>query len=114
MSLGDRPVLVTGAAGFIGFHTAKRLLDEGHTVVGMDNMTPLSYVDSNVTGTLHVLEGDRHQGLAHLLFASTTSVYGLNGTMPVSEVDGTAHLIAIYAATKKATETSGASGARWT
>ena len=159
------PILVTGAAGFIGFHTAKRLLDEGHSVVGLDNLNPYydpklkqarlqilqeqpnfrfvkvdltdrygmealfsdggfgtvihlaaqagvrhslthphSYVDSNVMGTLHVLEGCRHTGVRHLLFASTSSVYGLNRAIPFSEGHGTAHPLTIYAATKLATE----------
>lgn len=161
----SRPVLVTGAAGFIGFHTSRRLLAEGHQVVGLDNMSPYydpqlkadrlarletepgfsfrkldlcdregmealfaeggfgtvihlaaqagvrhsltnphSYVDSNVTGTLHVLEGCRYHGVGHLVFASTSSVYGLNRAFPFSEGQGANHPITIYAATKKATE----------
>ena len=159
------PILVTGAAGFIGFHTAKRLLAEGHAVVGLDNLNsyydptlkearlailqeeegftfhkleladrdgmeglfaeggfgtvihlaaqagvrhsltnPHSYVDSNVTGSLNVLEGCRHHGVGHLLFASTSSVYGLNKAIPFSEGQGANHPITIYAASKKATE----------
>jgi UDP-glucuronate 4-epimerase len=165
----SRPVLVTGAAGFIGFHTARRLLAEGHRVVGLDNLSPYydprlkadrlkelegeerftfvkldlcdrpgmealfaeagaeggfgavihlaaqagvrhsltdphSYVDSNVTGMLHVLEGCRYHGVGHLVFASTSSVYGLDRTFPFSEGRGAAHPITIYAATKKANE----------
>ncbi|CAN5809499.1 NAD-dependent epimerase [soil metagenome] len=161
--------LVTGAAGFIGFHTARRLMDEGHRVVGIDNLNdyydpklkadrlallegrdgfsflaldlcdregmealfadaapsggfgtvihlaaqagvrhsladPHAYVGSNVTGFLHVLEGCRHHGVGHLLFASTSSVYGLNGTTPYSEAHGTDHPLTIYSATKKASE----------
>ena len=161
----EKPVLVTGAAGFIGFHTARRLLDEGHTVVGLDNLNdyydpklkkdrlallqeedgfsfhkreladragmealfaeggfgtvihlaaqagvrhslthPHVYVESNVTGTLHVLEGCRHHGVDHLLFASTSSVYGANRAFPFSEAQGVDHPLTVYAATKKSCE----------
>lgn len=158
-------VLVTGAAGFIGFHVAERLLARGDTVVGLDNLNdyydpqlkrdrlsqlteqknftfvkaeladrgaleklfaeekfqrvvhlaaqagvrhsiekPHIYVDSNVTGTLHVLEGCRHNKVEHLVFASTSSVYGLNTEMPFSVHHGVDHPISLYAATKKANE----------
>ncbi|UPT75227.1 MAG: NAD-dependent epimerase [Elusimicrobiota bacterium] len=158
-------ILVTGAAGFIGSHVARRLLERGDEVVGLDNLNsyydpklkrdrlkrlegkkgfsfvqadladraameelfrsgkfsrvvhlgaqagvrhsitnPHVFVDSNVTGTLHVLEGCRHAGVEHLVFASTSSVYGLNGEMPFSPKQGTAHPISLYAATKKANE----------
>lgn len=157
--------LVTGAAGFIGFHTAAQLLDRGEPVLGLDNLTPYydprlkearlkrlrthpnfrfvredladqtaiaalfreepirrvihlgaqagvrhsltdphSYVDSNVTGTLNILEGCRHSDVEHLTFASTSSVYGGHTDMPFTVHRHTDHPLAIYAATKKATE----------
>lgn len=65
---------------------------------------PHVYVSSNVTGTLHVLEGCRHHGVEHLVFASTSSVYGANTKMPFSEHDHTEHPLTLYAATKKANE----------
>ncbi len=65
---------------------------------------PHIYVSSNVTGTLHVLEGCRHTGVEHLVFASTSSVYGANTKMPFSEHDSTEHPLTLYAATKKANE----------
>jgi UDP-glucuronate 4-epimerase len=65
---------------------------------------PHVYVDSNVTGFLHVLEGCRHHGVEHLVFASTSSVYGANTKMPFSEHDHTEHPLTLYAATKKANE----------
>jgi UDP-glucuronate 4-epimerase len=158
-------ILVTGAAGFIGFHTARRLLERGDEVVGLDNLNayydprlkqarleqltpferfrfvkldladragmeslfaregfqrvvhlaaqagvrysltdPHAYVDSNVTGTLHVLEGCRYHGVEHLVFASTSSVYGANTRMPFSVHQGVDHPLSFYAATKKANE----------
>jgi len=158
-------VLVTGAAGFIGFHTAKRLLDRGDEVVGLDNLNeyydvtlkharlellepyrnfkfvkldladregmaelfakerfdrvvhlaaqagvrysiqaPFTYTDSNITGTLTVLEGCRHNGVEHLVFASTSSVYGANTKMPFSVHQNVDHPLSLYAATKKANE----------
>ena len=165
----NKPILVTGAAGFIGFHTARRLLDEGHRVVGLDNLNPYydpqlkadrlalleaypdfrfvkldledragmealfadagaeggfgtvihlaaqagvrhslthphEYVNANVMGTLHVLEGCRYHGVGHLLFASTSSVYGLNESLPLSEGGGVNHPLTVYAATKRANE----------
>jgi UDP-glucuronate 4-epimerase len=65
---------------------------------------PHVYVSSNVTGTLHVLEGCRHHGVGHLVFASTSSVYGANRTMPFNEHQPTEHPLTLYAATKKANE----------
>jgi len=158
-------ILVTGAAGFIGYHTAQALLDRGHTVVGLDNLNPYydptlkearlarlidnqafrfvhldivnredmaelfrkenfqrvihlaaqagvrhsltdpySYVDSNVTGTLNILEGCRYNEVEHLVYASTSSIYGNHHDMPFSEHSATDHPLAIYSATKKATE----------
>lgn len=161
----DTPILVTGAAGFIGFSLARRLLSHGHTVVGLDNVNdyydvnlkrdrlkrlqeharfqfhqlsledraamenlfrqnrfdvvvnlaaqagvrysltnPHAYVDSNVAGFLNVLEGCRHQGVEHLVFASSSSVYGANITMPFSVHQNVDHPLSMYAATKKANE----------
>jgi UDP-glucuronate 4-epimerase len=158
-------ILVTGAAGFIGFHLSHRLLRRGDTVVGLDNLNayydvslkearleilrqdtrfdfehadlanaaevervfaegefdaivnlaaqagvryslenPQAYVDSNVTGFLNVLEGARHHGTGHLVFASTSSIYGINARMPFDERQNTDHPVALYAATKKANE----------
>jgi UDP-glucuronate 4-epimerase len=158
-------VLVTGAAGFIGFHTARALLARGDEVVGIDNLNdyydpklksarlailerepgflfnkldiadreamqklfdrdtfgavvhlaaqagvrhsisnPHVYVQSNVTGFLHVLEGCRRQRVGHLVYASTSSVYGANTNMPFSERQNVDHPLTLYAATKKANE----------
>ena len=158
-------VLVTGAAGFIGFHVAKRLLERGDEVIGLDNLNPYydptlkaarlailkrqarfqfekidladrvamdalfargkiervvhlaaqagvrysiqnphAYADSNLTGTLHVLEGCRHHGIEHLVFASTSSVYGANTLLPFSVHQNVDHPLSFYAATKKANE----------
>jgi UDP-glucuronate 4-epimerase len=158
-------VLVTGAAGFIGFHTARRLLARGDEVVGLDNLNeyydvrlklarlallekspafrfvrldladregmrelfatagfervihlaaqagvrysiqnPLAYVDSNVVGFANVLEGCRHNGVEHLVYASTSSVYGANTKMPFSVHQNVDHPLSFYAATKKANE----------
>lgn len=158
-------VLVTGAAGFIGFHLSKRLTTEGHTVVGLDNLNdyydvelkkarlgilsqsdlfthvninlednqpmselfekeqfthvvnlaaqagvrysienPRSYVDSNVVGFLNILEGCRYNGVQHLAYASSSSVYGMNTKMPLNPHEGVDHPMSLYAATKKANE----------
>ncbi len=158
-------ILVTGAAGFIGFHTAKQLLERGDTVVGLDNFNdyydvglknsraailndyadfkiarldladrdgmeklfveegfekvvhlaaqagvrysienPHAYIDSNIVGTLHTLEGCRHNGVAHLVYASSSSVYGANTAMPFSIHQNVDHPLALYGATKKANE----------
>ncbi|RMH94537.1 NAD-dependent epimerase [Lysobacter pythonis] len=158
-------VLVTGSAGFIGSHVARRLLARGDEVVGIDNLNdyydvglkqarltlfaddpgythiaadladraaieqafarhrpervvhlaaqagvryaaenPHIYVSSNVTGFLHVLEGCRQHGVEHLVFASTSSVYGANRAMPFSEHASAEHPLTLYAATKKANE----------
>ncbi len=158
-------VLVTGAAGFIGYHVAERLLARGDEVVGLDNLSPYYdpslkearlarlranvdfrfeqldladragmedlfaragiarvvhlaaqagvrysvenphvYADSNLVGTLHVLEGCRRHGVEHLVFASTSSVYGANTKMPFSVHQNADHPLSFYAATKKANE----------
>lgn len=158
-------ILVTGAAGFIGYHTAKALIECGHEVIGIDNLNtyydvrlkedrlaqlrgapgfsfhkldladragveklfagtrprrvihlaaqagvrygmdhPHTYVDSNIVGTLHVLEGCRHHDVEHLVFASSSSVYGANTAMPFSVHQNVDHPLSIYAASKKANE----------
>jgi UDP-glucuronate 4-epimerase len=158
-------VLVTGAAGFIGFHTAKRLLDRGDEVIGIDNVNtyydptlkearvaqlqgrngfkfvrqdiadrtaiktlfeserpnrvihlaaqagvrygsqdPDTYIDSNVVGTQNILEGCRHNDVEHLVFASSSSVYGANTAMPFSVHQNVDHPLSLYAATKKSNE----------
>jgi UDP-glucuronate 4-epimerase len=158
-------ILVTGAAGFIGFHTARTLLGRGDEVVGLDNLNdyydvrlklarldllkampgfsfvkldladrpgmgelfarekfqrvinlgaqagvrysiqnPLAYVDSNVVGFANILEGCRHHGVEHLVYASTSSVYGANTNMPFSVHQNVDHPLSFYAATKKANE----------
>jgi UDP-glucuronate 4-epimerase len=157
--------LVTGVAGFIGFHTARALLARGDTVVGLDNVNsyydptlkearlalladrpgfsfvradladraamdalfaahrfdrvihlaaqagvrysltnPHAYVDSNLVGFIHILEGCRHHGVPHLTYASSSSVYGANTTMPFSVHQNVDHPLSLYAATKKANE----------
>lgn len=162
---GDKPVLLTGAAGFVGFHTAKRYLDAGIPVVGFDIVNdyydpslkearlailkeyrdfqfirgdladqaavdkaftthkpnlvvslaaqagvrysienPRSYTRSNIDGFLNVLEACRHFGVKHLVYASSSSVYGLNAKVPFSEDDGVDHPVSLYAATKRANE----------
>lgn len=163
--LKDKNVLVTGAAGFIGFHLSKRLVREGARVVGVDNLSdyyavslkkdrlkelmpsegfeyrslditdrkgmenlfsearfdvvvnlaaqagvrysltnPHTYVETNLTGFLNVLEGCRHSRVGHLVFASSSSVYGANTVMPFSVHHNVDHPVSLYAATKKANE----------
>jgi len=161
----NKRVLVTGCAGFIGFHVAKRLLADGYPVVGVDNLNdyydvnlkkarlaqlqkfedfsfirasledrkaieevfsnnslskvihlaaqagvryslenPYAYIDSNIVGFLNILEGCRHYGVEHLIYASSSSVYGANAKMPFSEHDNVDHPLSLYGATKKANE----------
>lgn len=158
-------ILVTGAAGFIGMHTALRLLERGDTVVGIDNLNdyydpqlkldrlqqlkphagfsfekidladrpniealftrgkfdrvvhlaaqagvrysitnPHAYGESNLIGFLNILEACRHNQIQHLVYASSSSVYGGNTKMPFSESDSVDHPVSLYAATKKANE----------
>ena len=158
-------VLVTGAAGFIGFHTAQALLERGEDVIGLDNLNayydvglkharlgilrphnrfrfieadladrermaalfkddrpdrvvnlaaqagvryaaenPHAYADSNLTGFLNILEGCRHHGVQHLVYASSSSVYGANTAMPFGVHQNVDHPVSLYAATKKANE----------
>ena len=158
-------ILVTGAAGFIGYHTARKLLERGEEVVGIDNLNdyydvslkearlrmlrelpgfrfvhldvadtakiaelfvserprrvihlaaqagvrysltnPHAYVEANLRGFLNILEGCRHNGVEHLVFASSSSVYGANTSQPFSEHDNVDHPVSLYAATKKANE----------
>ncbi len=160
------PILVTGAAGFIGYHVARRLLQDGHTVVGLDNLNayydpalkearlsqlawhsglsrssgwiwpiarewqrsshgtgspvcsisglrpgirhslvdPHSYIESNLVGFGNILEGCRHNGCKHLLYASSSSVFGANTQLPFSVHDNVDHPLNLYAATKKSNE----------
>lgn len=158
-------ILVTGAAGFIGFHASKALLERGDEVVGLDNLSeyydvrlkharldilrrdprfrfvrldladrdrmaelfaaeefkrvvhlgaqpgvrhsisnPFPYIQSNIVGTLTVLEGCRHTEVEHLVFASTSSVYGANTRLPFSVHQSADHPLSLYAATKKSNE----------
>jgi UDP-glucuronate 4-epimerase len=159
------PILVTGAAGFIGFHVARRLCEQGGTVIGLDNLNayydpnikqarldqlrrfprfgfdkldlvdragmaklfaahrfpavvhlaaqpgvrhslvdPHAYADANLTGFLNVLEGCRRSGCGHLVYASSSSVYGGNTRMPFRVTDNVDHPLSLYGATKKANE----------
>ena len=161
----NNTILTTGAAGFIGFHVAQRLLSDGWEVVGVDSVNdyynpklkearlellkrnskftfvkldladraaskslfehhrfpavvhlaaqagvryslqnPHAYVDANIEGFINVLEGCRHNGCKHLVFASSSSVYGANTKLPFSVQDNVDHPISLYAASKKANE----------
>jgi len=158
-------ILVTGVAGFIGMHSAKKLLDDGHEIIGIDNLNdyydvtlkenrlntlegyknfrflkldikdqidvlnlfkkespqrvlhlaaqagvrysiqnPYVYIDSNIQGFINILEGCRAIKTEHLVYASSSSVYGGNAKAPFSEHDNVDHPISLYAATKKANE----------
>ena len=173
-------ILVTGTAGFIGFHLAKRLIERGNEVIGLDCINdyydvnlkysrlkltgidrkdivygipiqsskfknyrfiqlkledreaileffrrekfdkvcnlaaqagvrysienPFTYIDSNIVGFINILEGCRHNGVKHLAYASSSSVYGLNETMPFSTHNNVDHPISLYAASKKSNE----------
>ncbi len=158
-------ILVTGAAGFIGYHVSRKLLERGDDVIGVDNLNdyydpalkearlrllepherfrfvradvgdreametlfaehrprrvvhlaaqagvrysltkPFAYTRSNIDGFLTILEGCRHNGVEHLVFASSSSVYGANTRQPFSEHDNVDHPVSLYAATKKANE----------
>jgi len=158
-------ILVTGAAGFIGFHTSKRLLDSGYDVIGLDNLNnyydiklkkdrlkilqeynrfafhkidlkdqgeveslfkkespqrvihlaaqagvrysiehPQVYIQSNIDGTFNILEGCRHNQVEHLVYASSSSVYGLNTKYPFSVHDKASHPASFYGATKISNE----------
>lgn len=158
-------ILVTGAAGFIGFHLSKRLLERGDKVVGLDNVNdyydqqlkldrlrqlesfpdfsfvrcdlenreqmaelfalqhfdvvvnlaaqagvrysitnPFAYIQSNIVGFMNILEGCRHNGVKHLVYASSSSVYGANAAMPFSIHQNVDHPLSLYAATKKSNE----------
>jgi len=158
-------ILITGAAGFIGFHLSKRLMDEGYQVTGLDNLNdyydinlknarleilledenfnfekidlvernkiqslfksqkfdyvvnlaaqagvryslinPYAYIDSNISGFLNILEACRQNPVKHLVFASSSSVYGANTKMPFSVHHNVDHPVSLYAATKKANE----------
>src|SRR5262245_22485384 len=161
----SEPILVTGAAGFIGFHVVRRLLQDGRSVVGVDNLSayydpalkqarlselapfpafrfekldlaereptaalfaenrfphvvhlaaqpgvryslidPHAYADANLVGFLNVLEGCRHGGCRHLVYASSSSVYGANTKVPFRTSDNVDHPVSLYGATKKANE----------
>jgi UDP-glucuronate 4-epimerase len=161
-------ILVTGAAGFIGAHTARQLIEQGHDVLGIDNINdyysvdlkharldwinsrpeanrfefikmniadrpamealfekhkfdrvihlaaqagvrfsienPHAYIDANIVGFMNVLEGCRHHNVEHLVYASSSSVYGANEAMPFSVDDNVDHPVSLYAATKKSNE----------
>lgn len=158
-------ILITGAAGFIGYHLSKRLLERGDEVIGIDNLNdyyevtlkenrlaqlvgysnfsffkldiadregmallfreqmpeavvnlaaqagvryslinPHAYVDTNLVGFVNILEGCRHNNVKHLVFASSSSVYGANTNMPFSVHDNVDHPVSLYAASKKANE----------
>lgn len=85
-----------------GFERVCHLAAQAGVRYSIEN--PYAYIESNVDGFLNVLEGCRHNGIGHLVYASSSSVYGLNGRVPFSETDGIAHPVSLYAATKKSNE----------
>ncbi len=164
-AMSDQPILVTGAAGFVGYHVCRQLLAEGRNLLGLDSLNsyydpalkqsrldillrdprftfvkadladrsgvaalfaehefatvvhlaaqagvrysidhPHAYVDANLAGFANILEGCRHHGCRHLVYASSSSVYGANTKLPFSVQDRTDHPISLYAATKRANE----------
>ena len=168
VSKTPKTILVTGAAGFIGYHLCQRLLARGDHVVGIDNLNdyyevslkesrlsylnkdknfsfdkvdladrpliekifssyrfdvvvnlaaqagvryslvnPYAYIDANIVGFINILEGCRHHHVKHLVYASSSSVYGANTTMPFSVHDNLDHPVSLYAASKNANELMG-------
>ena len=101
MNLEDREAMQMLFANG-GFDRVCHLAAQAGVRYSIEN--PYTYVESNVDGFLNVLEGCRHNGIKHLVYASSSSVYGLNGKVPFSERDGIAHPVSLYAATKKSNE----------
>lgn len=101
MNLEDRQAMQMLFANE-GFDKVMNLAAQAGVRYSIEN--PYAYVESNVDGFLNVLEGCRHNGIKHLIYASSSSVYGLNGKVPFSEKDSIAHPVSLYAATKKSNE----------
>ena len=117
VNLENKTILVTGAAGFIGSNLVKRIYQEtsSATVIGIDNMNtyygvrysitnPDAYVESNLVGFFNILEACRHNPVEHLVYASSSSVYGSNKKVPYSTSDKVDNPVSLYAATKKSNE----------